>query len=202
MLSTVAHTLSDDVVEYDDQCPAAPAPDLGLHGFGALYRFYQAAEGWICLAAPQPGEWATLAAALAEFADLSSDDRFTSESARRDNGVQLAEVLAGIFRTRTATEWEQRLTAVDIGCVEVTEALPEAFLQSEAFGRASDLLVGVIHPTFDKHPRLAPLVTFSRSAVTPQGGCLLGQHTDAVLRELGYTEAQICDLRSSSIVGG
>jgi crotonobetainyl-CoA:carnitine CoA-transferase CaiB-like acyl-CoA transferase len=42
---------------------------------------------------------------------------------------------------------------------------------------------------------------FSRSTTRALGGVLCGQHTDSILRELGYDDEQITDLRRRSIVG-
>jgi crotonobetainyl-CoA:carnitine CoA-transferase CaiB-like acyl-CoA transferase len=77
---------------------------------------------------------------------------------------------------------------------------PEAVLQSEEFAAASDLLVEVDHPTFGTHMRLKPLVEFSVSESVAEPGCLLGQHTDRILAELGYEEAAIADLRKRGVV--
>ena len=52
---------------------------------------------------------------------------------------------------------------------------------SEAFGRASGYVADVEHPTFDRHPRLAPVVRFSRSATQANPGMLAGGATDTVL---------------------
>jgi crotonobetainyl-CoA:carnitine CoA-transferase CaiB-like acyl-CoA transferase len=73
-------------------------------------------------------------------------------------------------------------------------------LQSEEFGGASGLLVEVSHPTFDEHERLAPLVEFSRSDTVAEPGCLAGQHTDAILAELGHDASAIADLRQRGVV--
>jgi crotonobetainyl-CoA:carnitine CoA-transferase CaiB-like acyl-CoA transferase len=37
--------------------------------------------------------------------------------------------------------------------------------------------------------------------VTPQAGCLIGQHTDAMLTELGYTTERIAQLRQAGLAG-
>jgi crotonobetainyl-CoA:carnitine CoA-transferase CaiB-like acyl-CoA transferase len=42
----------------------------------------------------------------------------------------------------------------------------------------------------------------SRSAGVTGGAPLLGEHTDAVLAELGRTPEQIADLRTRGVVGG
>lgn len=199
MLSTVAHALSEDTVVYDGR-PDTPSPDDGLHGFHALYRLYPAARGWVFLAAPQQKEWQSLTTVLGSYTHHLDDTRFATGAGRLAHDGELASILGGIFATRTAVEWEQELTAADVGCVEVTEELPESFLQKD-FGRGSGLLVDVVHPLFGKVPRLGPLVSFSRSALTPRAGRLIGQDTDAVLGELGYSTDEIARLRQQRLAG-
>ncbi len=53
MLNTVAHAISEDMIEYEGRAPAATA-DKDLYGLSARYRLYETAEGWVFLAAPQP----------------------------------------------------------------------------------------------------------------------------------------------------
>ena len=62
-------------------------------------------------------------------------------------------------------------------------------------------MVDVVHPTFDEHPRLAPYIRFSRSATQARPGVVAGQHTDALLAELGKTDEEIADLRQREVVG-
>ena len=51
MLSTMAHALSEGMVEYAD-APDLAAPDAELYGLSARYCLYRASEGWVFLAAP------------------------------------------------------------------------------------------------------------------------------------------------------
>ena len=51
MLTSTAHALADDMVEYADR-PATLTADSELYGYGARYRLYEASDGWIYLAAP------------------------------------------------------------------------------------------------------------------------------------------------------
>jgi len=57
-----------------------------------------------------------------------------------------------------------------------------------------------MHPTFAEHRRLCPATSFSRSGTKADGGCLTGEHTDALLAELEYDAVAIADLRSRGIV--
>jgi crotonobetainyl-CoA:carnitine CoA-transferase CaiB-like acyl-CoA transferase len=76
----------------------------------------------------------------------------------------------------------------------------EATLLSESFGRASGYVVDVVHPVFDEHPRLAPMVQFSRSAARAGAGVLAGSHTDAVLAEVGYDDDARAALRDRHVI--
>jgi crotonobetainyl-CoA:carnitine CoA-transferase CaiB-like acyl-CoA transferase len=187
------------MVEYEGMASVATADD-DLYGLNALYRHYQAADGWVFLAAPQGREWATLVRALMDYVDLASDSRFADEAGRVTNDAELGSVLSEVFQKRSATDWEHDLTAADVGCVAVDERLPEVILMSDDFGRACDLLVDVSHPMLDQHPRLAPLVRFSRSSVVAGPAPSLGQQTDSLLRELGYSDEAIADLRERNVV--
>jgi crotonobetainyl-CoA:carnitine CoA-transferase CaiB-like acyl-CoA transferase len=109
-------------------------------------------------------------------------------------------VLEDVFATKTAQHWEDALLAADVGCVVAHREPPEAVLQSDEFARAADLLVEVDHPTFGAHVRLKPYVSFSRSTTVAEPGSLAGQHTEAILSELGYSAEAIADLRDRKVV--
>jgi crotonobetainyl-CoA:carnitine CoA-transferase CaiB-like acyl-CoA transferase len=200
MLATVTHVLTDWVVDYAD-APARPVPAHNGNGLSALYRIYDAAEGHIFLAVPQPKEWRPLVEALAEFTDLGGDDRFTTADRRREFDDELARRLESVFRKGSAAFWEKRLTAAGIGCVELYEGPPARLIQTDP-QIAAEYAVAAVSPVFDEHLRFSPLVTMSRSETRPLGGCLAGQHTAAVLREFGYDDATISKLRDAGVIHG
>ncbi len=72
----------------------------------------------------------------------------------------------------------------------------------DCLGRTMGILVDMEHPVIGEYPRLTPLAAMSRSEGVTGGAPLLGQHTDAVLAEIGHTPEQIADLRTRGIVGG
>ncbi|MCW2546916.1 MAG: hypothetical protein JWN96_1376 [Mycobacterium sp.] len=199
MLTSTAHALADDMVEHAGRV-ATPAADAQLYGYSALYRLYEASDGWIYLAAPQAKEWPALAAALADYIDLAADERFRTADVREKHDDDLAHALTAVFGSKPAQHWEVLLLGHDVGCVVAHAESPEAVLQSDDFAAASDLLVTVEHPTFGKHVRLKPLAELSRSETVAEPGVLAGQHTDLILAELCYDEAAIADLRERRIV--
>jgi crotonobetainyl-CoA:carnitine CoA-transferase CaiB-like acyl-CoA transferase len=189
MLSTMAHCLAEDLVEYDGRQPIAH-PDRDLLGLGARYRLYETADGWVFLAAPQADEWEAVAAELGLAPDLADDED------------ALAAALDEQFRGAPSAEWEARLTAVDVACVAVaTGPVEEVVWFSGGLGKELDLVTESTHPVFETYPRLKATVKFSRSATVTGPAPLCGQQTDAVLAELGYDEGRIAGLRESGVLG-
>jgi crotonobetainyl-CoA:carnitine CoA-transferase CaiB-like acyl-CoA transferase len=76
----------------DGSGPERPKLDRLQLGFNALYRLYETADGWICLAAVRPVDRERLADAIGK-SDLPTDDD------------ALATVLEAAFAERTAKEW-------------------------------------------------------------------------------------------------
>jgi crotonobetainyl-CoA:carnitine CoA-transferase CaiB-like acyl-CoA transferase len=201
MLLTMAHVLVEDMVEYEGR-PARLTSDPGLHGLAARYRLYETADGWVFLAAPAPSEWDALADALAPYVDLRADARFTDESARDEHDGDLADMLGTVFRKQGADDWEAELLAHDVGCLRVRKGGPDRQLFADGgLGRVNRWITDVEHPTIGTHPRLSPLVGFSRSSTVVKPSALCGAHTDAVLTELGYDPEDITTLREAGVIG-
>jgi crotonobetainyl-CoA:carnitine CoA-transferase CaiB-like acyl-CoA transferase len=197
MLGTCTQALISRNTSYRGR-PRLTRVDDGFRGLGPLYRLYRASDGWVFLAAPAPREWPALAAALGAYGSLSAR-RFATPDSRAANADALAAALAAIFATRGKDEWEAELTAADVGCVAVAQENAEWRMQDDEFYQAG-YAVDAVSPIFDEHRRPAPLNHFSRSATKAESGCRLGQHTDALLHEIGYDDARIASLREQDVV--
>jgi crotonobetainyl-CoA:carnitine CoA-transferase CaiB-like acyl-CoA transferase len=200
MLATVQQAMIAYNASYATRPATRPADDQ-FFGMNALYRMYRAADGYVFLAAPLPREWPALTKAMSPYVDLHADERFADADSRARHDEELIVALTAVFATKTKLEWEHELSAQDVGCVEVVEANSELVLQTDQYFEAG-YSVQAHSPIFEEHRRLAPLCRFSRSRTRADAGCTIGQHTDAVLREIGLDEAAIADLRVKKIVGG
>jgi crotonobetainyl-CoA:carnitine CoA-transferase CaiB-like acyl-CoA transferase len=187
MLSTMAHALSEEMVEYAGR-PDPARPDADLYGLSARYRLYRAFDGWVFLAAPRDRDWPALAAALELPERLADDDE------------KLAAVLAERFASRDAEEWERLLVPQGVTCVEVSTKPLDGLLFSE-LGNELGVVVETTHPTLGEYPRCTPMVRFSRSRGVAGPAPLCGRDTDAVLTELGYSRARIDELRAAGVLG-
>jgi crotonobetainyl-CoA:carnitine CoA-transferase CaiB-like acyl-CoA transferase len=84
----------------------------------------------------------------------------------------------------------------------VQEAVHAVLMDKGGLFEELGMIANVEHPLFGEHVRARALVTFSRSGEDLRPGCLVGQHTSAILQELGYGEDRIADLRARQIVAG
>ncbi|MDO7842291.1 CaiB/BaiF CoA transferase family protein [Sphingomonas immobilis] len=198
MLSSVAHGLSEVMLEYDGQ-PATPEADSGLYGLHALYRLYETPSEWVFLAAPRDRDWDRLVTAFPAAASLANDPRFATAADRRANDAALAEAISALLQARPAAEWETLLRAHGVGCVVAARGPIEANYMGDA-GAAMNLLTEGDHPILGEMSRLKPLIRFSRSATTTKDAPLVGQDTEVVLREFGYSDDELAALVAKGVI--
>ncbi|HTI54053.1 MAG TPA: CoA transferase [Verrucomicrobiae bacterium] len=164
------------------------------------YRLYQAGDGEsFFLAVGNQSFWVKLCKVVGRE-DLAQDPRFGSWVARRDNAEALMPLLESAFASRPAAEWVRILTDNDI---------PAALTQSlQQFMRDPAVLHHKMVVQYD-HPELGPLslmgqpLRFSETQAPDAGPPpMLGQHTAEVLRQAGYADHEIADLRRRGVVAG
>jgi crotonobetainyl-CoA:carnitine CoA-transferase CaiB-like acyl-CoA transferase len=198
MLCSNAYAMSDDWIRFPGKAPRRTV-DADLYGLGALYRLYDAAEGWVFLACLTDREWQNLCAGL-EAPDLAADARFRDAASRGENDAALAERLATLFRRRPADAWEAALTARGVGCVRADGPTFSRFFGSDPSVREVGFIADVVHPEFGPHWRHGNTVHLSRTPGRLGPGTLPGEHSRAILAALGYDDAAIAALRERRVV--
>ena len=145
----------------------------------------------------QPKFWEALVTAL-ERPDLAHDARFTTRELRIKNFLELTSVLAEIFATKTRAQWTAILEAADVPFAPVHN-LPDV-LEDEQVRHLQ---------TFyrQQHPTEGEITTIHRPVLIDGGReesslppPTLGEHTEAVLAELGYDAAAIQKLRAAKVI--
>lgn len=117
--------------------------------------------------------------------DLLEDARFTSNAARVEHRHLLVPLLDRIFRARPAAEWVGLCRQVSVP-VAMVQGVREA-LESPP-GR--ELVVTIDHPDAGRYEAVRSPILFSGSRFPIRSAPpLLGEHTEAVMREMGVTSA-------------
>ena len=188
----------DDFLSYAAK-PDREAVDAGHHGLAAGYRLYQTAKGWVFLAAVTDAEFASFCT-TAGCPELAANDLFTTAAARRIHDAALSDAIAGVFLGDTADAWEARLTAASVGCVRADGIDVGNFWASDAHVVSNGWAPEVDHARFGRLRRWGPLSTVDGPRDDYDCAPLAGEHTDALLREIGCSDAEIARLRADKIV--
>ncbi len=164
------------------------------------YRLYQAGDGqWFFLAVGNQSFWVKLCKALG-LEHLADDPRFGSWLLRIQNNADLLPILEARFREQSRAEWLDVLAAHDIPAAPVQPLLD--FFEDPAV-RHHGLVHEYDHPEVGRLRLMGqPLVFAETPTRDPGPPPTLGQHTDAILGELGYTDAEIAALRARRVLGG
>lgn len=164
----------------------------------APYEGFATRDGYLQLAAGNNRLWLRACEVLG-LADLPADPRFRTNADRVAHRDELHEILEARFRTESAAHWEEVLLGEGVPCSRVrTLADVAADPQVEALG----LLAPVAHPQIpDLRMVDFPVKIDGRRAAAQAPPPSVGQHTDEVLGELGYSAKEIAVLKETGAVG-
>ena len=170
--------MSPYLVRYPD-APDWQLPDGGQHGTHALQRLYPCGEGWIFIGCGRGRDWPAVAAAL-EMDQWCGDERFADAEARRRHDEALTAAIQDVVVMRSAGEWAERARRSGAPLVEVTMVPKDAWLEQQG------LLIEAEHPIFGEYWRPPLKVGFDRMGSRLAPVAAPGEHTRALLAELGY----------------
>lgn len=130
--------------------------------------------------------------------ELAEDERFKRRKNRFDNRAELAPVLDAIFKSRTAAEWVEILTPAQIICAPIhTLAQAAAYPQLQH----RQMTVEVPHALAGSVRLVRNPVRLSKTPLDEyHAPPLMGQHTDAVLEEHGYSSGEVEKLRTAGVI--
>ena len=166
--------------------------DLPLAGSLICYRPYECADGWVTLGALEPKFWQAFCKGVGREELIAAQFEHPGSAAHTE--------VKGIFAARTRAEWEAFAQAHDC-CLEPVLELDEA-LSSELV-REREMVVEIEQPGAEGTVRQLGLpVKLARTPGEPSRmpGPALGEHTEAVLLEAGYSEAEVAELLQSGAV--
>jgi glutaryl-CoA transferase len=166
-----------------------------LHPNIVPYQPFRCADGDVILACGNDNLYRKFCEA-AGCPELANDARFATNGKRVENRDALKRLLDAIFARRTKKEWGELLDAAGVPNGPIND-IAQVFAEPQV--QARGVRIEVEHPVAGRLPMVASPMRFSATPIehrTPPPR--LGEHTDAVLKEiLGKSDAEIARLRSS-----
>ena len=158
---------------------------------------YEAADGYINIAAPGGRLWRAFCAEIGR-PDLPVDERFSSTKLRSANRAELNKLISERLAASGCDEWVERLNAAGIPCGRVNSV-------AEAFADPQVQHLGMAAPVH--HPVMGD-IRIVRNATQIDGvpgdirrpSPAQGEHTDEILTQFGLEPAEIAALRKAGAV--
>ena len=164
-----------------------------------LWNHYQCNDNkWIVLGIFRADEyWPQLCRAMG-IERLETHPHFNTQRQRRENRQELCSLLREVFATRDSTEWLTIFKELDIPASRVNDysevASDPDVLENEFIVEVDDANLGKVRTI--GYPVFLGKTPLAVRGLAPQ----LGQHSDEVLLEAGYSQDEISDLRNSGVV--
>jgi itaconate CoA-transferase len=174
-----------------------PSRSGAKHAAIAPYGPFIAGDGKaIYISIQNQREWQRFCEQVLERPELASDSRFNSNSRRVQNRAELEQIIHMIFQRFNAETMVQRLENAQIACGRLNSV--EEFLQHPQLA-ARDRWREIDSPVGPLRALLPPL---NMENFEPAMGVVpaLGQHTDAILKELGFDITTISQWREKKII--
>jgi crotonobetainyl-CoA:carnitine CoA-transferase CaiB-like acyl-CoA transferase len=159
-------------------------------------NLFKTRDGWMVLAVMTDPQFQRLMKVLGR-ADALADPRFVDWPTRIQNNTALHEIIEAAMKTETSATWAERFAKADVPAGRVL-SIPET-AQLDLFQHRT-----VLQTVETAH---GPIKVVGSGFRLEHGGgsvdrppATLGQHTDEVLGEAGYSLAEIAEMRQAKVV--
>jgi CoA:oxalate CoA-transferase len=173
-----------------------PGPVGAGHPSAVLYDRFRTSDGYVVIIAHKEPFWSNYCKAIGRE-DLSNDERFDENDKRVRNKRELYDIIEPILITKSTREWEQILVKYDVPCGPVNN-LKQALNDPQVLSR--NMVVDIDIPGYGsvKVPgNPIKIAEFKERFVpTPK----LGEHSQEVLKDFGYSDLDIKELRGAGVI--
>lgn len=158
---------------------------------------FRCSDGDMILVVGNDGQFAALCEII-QRPELAQDARFKTNPQRVVNQSILRPILDEIFLTQSRQYWSQRLEEVQVPCGPIN-TIPEALNDPQIVHR--QMVRTLPHPTAGEVPLVVTPFRFENAEIrTDRAPPLLGQHTEEILSELGWSQSHINTLREQKVI--
>ncbi|MGA2129933.1 MAG: CoA transferase, partial [Xanthobacteraceae bacterium] len=166
----------------------APVPMGSAHPLSAPYQAFETADGWITCGAATQSNWLRLVDVL-DAPHVRDDPRFATNTDRMRHLDALAAALAVEFRKRRSGEWLDVLERAGVPAGPVNDVLQ---MHADPQTSARAMIVETVHATLGGVTTIGLPIKFSATPGGPRHGAPhYGEHTVEILREHGFSDAEI-----------
>ncbi len=164
-----------------------------------LWNHYRCKDDkWIALAHLQPDRyWPNVCRALG-ITELENDPRFNSIENRGKNAKELIAIMDEKFASKTRDEWLEILRKEGCICTPIQSPME---VSNDPQALANNYFIYVDHPVWGKTKVVGFPWDFSDTPASwRREAPELGQHTEEILLELGYTWDDIVELKEEGVI--
>ncbi|MGE0421364.1 MAG: CaiB/BaiF CoA transferase family protein [Reyranellaceae bacterium] len=163
----------------------------------ALANHYRCRDGrWFLMALHNEARQLASFLAAIDASHLVEDPRFATLQARRENATALTSILDKIFARRDLAEWRPILEAAGV-------TFGAVYNVDEAGDDAQSRTIGALVPFADGGNLTisSPFHLDGETKTAPARAPAIGQHSEAVLRDAGYSAGEIARLKGLGVLG-
>jgi crotonobetainyl-CoA:carnitine CoA-transferase CaiB-like acyl-CoA transferase len=172
-----------------------------LDAANPLANHYECKDGkWIMLAEPQSDRFWHEFCQVLQLAELENQPKFNTATHRKENKRELISILDRIFSTRTRDRWIREFRKAKVRFAYAPVNTVSEMVEDPQVG-ANEYIVDYNHPMLGATKQVAFPARFSKTPATirypaPE----IGQHTEEILLEFGYTWEEISELKSKEVI--
>ncbi len=147
---------------------------------------FKARDGYLVLAVGNDDQFARFCDVI-ERPDLAKDESFRTNAGRVRNSATLTPILLEALASRDRDHWVERCARAGVPCGPIN-TVPEALADPQVQHRA--MRIDIPHPVAGSVPQVASPMRFKHAPLShDRAPPLLGEHTEEILRELGWAQS-------------
>ncbi|OLC74488.1 MAG: CoA transferase [Acidobacteria bacterium 13_1_40CM_4_65_8] len=172
-----------------------PQPKGSAHRMFAPYQAIHCADGYITLGTANDRLFRRFCDLL-EHPEWATDPQFADNQTRLENQAELAAQIEAVTGQQPRAHWIALFDANEIPCGPINN-YEQVFADPHIAAR--EMAVDVEHPTLGRMRALGSAIKMSDTPTNPRRRApMLGEHTEAVLEEYGFSAEEIAALRGAS----
>lgn len=175
-----------------------PLPSGTRHRRSTPYQAYKTQDGYVTVGGNNDKLWNNFCTQVLDKPELLDDPRFNPRQARLANIDALQDEIEKVFLTAPTAHWVTKLDAAAVPGGPVytyDQALADPHVVSR------NMVTEIDHPTIGRMKNMGSPVKTSVPLTRPRTAApWLGQHSDSVLKTLGYKDTDIEAMHAQGVI--